>query len=204
MIRGLRGWTDVPIVVLSVRESRAGQGRSARRRRRRLRDEAVRDGRAARTAARRPAPGRAGRRGGGRRDPGLHRRPRSEARHDAPASDVRLTPTEWAIVELLVRNPGQARQRSVSCCTRSGARSTGRRRTTCASTWRRSGASSSPTRPDRGTSSPSRGWGTASSLLSCPRRRGSRLPPAGRSVANCAGADEVPRTATRESKRAAG
>ena len=43
VIEGLRGWTDVPIVVLSRQRARGGQGRRARRGRGRLRDEAVRD-----------------------------------------------------------------------------------------------------------------------------------------------------------------
>ena len=57
-----------------------------------------------RAALRRAAPAS---RGGGRRDTRLHRRPLGEARHARRAREVRLTPTEWAIVELLVRNPGR-------------------------------------------------------------------------------------------------
>ena len=60
VIDGLRGWTQVPIVVLSARGSERGQGRRARRRRRRLRVQAVRDGRAAGPAARGRAAGDAG------------------------------------------------------------------------------------------------------------------------------------------------
>ena len=86
---------------------RARQGGSARRRRRRLRDEAVRHGRAPRPAAGRAAAGRAGRRD--RR--GRHARTsRSTSRPSGSpnaAGDVRLTPTEWEIVEILVRNPGK-------------------------------------------------------------------------------------------------
>ena len=60
----------------------SGEGRRARRRRRRLRDEAVRDGRAPRPTARGAPTSGAGRGGGRRRDRALHRRPRGEARHD--------------------------------------------------------------------------------------------------------------------------
>ena len=61
---------------------RAGQGGGARRRRRRLRDEAVRDGRAAGAAAGRAATGDARRRERRGRDAGLHRRSRREAGHE--------------------------------------------------------------------------------------------------------------------------
>ncbi len=107
VIRGLRGWMQRPIIVLSVRESRGRQGGRARRRGRRLRDEAVRHGRAPRAAC--------ARRCGGARPP---RRRRSSRRADftidlaakrvtRDGSEVRLTPTEWQIVELLARNPGK-------------------------------------------------------------------------------------------------
>ena len=39
--------------------------------------------------------------------PRLHRRPRGEAGHARGDGEVRLTPTEWQIVEVLVRNPGR-------------------------------------------------------------------------------------------------
>ena len=138
-----------------------GQGRRARRRRRRLRHQAVRHGRAARPAARRAAPRR--------------RRPRRRRSSRPPTSpstsrpsgctrdgdEVRLTPTEWHLVEVLVRNRASSSP-SASCSRRSGARSTTTRRTTCASTWPRCAASSSPSPAARATSSPSRGWATAS------------------------------------------
>ena len=47
--------------------------------------------------------------------------------------EVRLTPTEWHLLEVLVRHPGRSSP-SASCCRRSGARPTPPRRTTCGST----------------------------------------------------------------------
>ena len=44
VIHGLRGWSDVPIIVLSGARCRTRQDRRARRGRRRLRHQAVRDG----------------------------------------------------------------------------------------------------------------------------------------------------------------
>ena len=124
VIEGLRGWTDMPIVVLSAREREAdkvaaldagaddyvtkpfGMGELLAR---------------VRAALRRARPGR---RGGARRDDRTSRVDLAAKRvTDATGADVRLTPTEWAIVEVLVRNPGSS-SRSSSCCTRSGARST--------------------------------------------------------------------------------
>ena len=107
VIQGLRGWTDVPIVVLSVREREAdkvaaldagaddfvtkpfGMGELLARVRAALRRAAPADAEAlvettdfsVDLAAKRVT--------------------------DATGADVRLTPTEWAIVELLVRNPGK-------------------------------------------------------------------------------------------------
>ena len=106
VIEGLRGWTDVPIVVLSVREREAekvaaldagaddyvtkpfGMGELLAR---------------VRAALRRSAPGEA--------------EAVVETEHfridlaakrvtDASGEDVRLTPTEWGIVEILARHPG--------------------------------------------------------------------------------------------------
>ena len=49
-------------------------------------------------------------------------------------SDVRLTPTEWQLLEILVRNSGRLVTQK-HCCARCGARPTRRRAITCASTW---------------------------------------------------------------------
>lgn len=46
------------------------------------------------------------RRGSRRRDRALLDRPRLEADHDTDG-EVRLTPTEWNLVEILVRNAGK-------------------------------------------------------------------------------------------------
>ena len=54
VIEALRGWTDVPIIVLTARDEEHSKVLGARRRRRRLRHQAVRDGR-----TRRPCPCRA-------------------------------------------------------------------------------------------------------------------------------------------------
>jgi two-component system KDP operon response regulator KdpE len=107
VIRGLRGWTDVPIVVLSVREREAekvaaldagaddyvtkpfGMGELLAR---------------VRAALRRAAPG---------EEEAVveteHFRVDLTAKRvtDAAGRDIRLTPTEWAIVELLARHPGK-------------------------------------------------------------------------------------------------
>ena len=140
----------------------ARQGAGARRRRRRLRHQAVRDGRAARPAARgraAPAPQRA-------------RRPSSRptrSRWTSPPRGSR-TPTGTVASHAHRVAPGgdpacatrASSSVSGSSCRRSGVRSTRTRRTTCGCTWRRSGASSSPTPRDLGTSSPSRAWATGS------------------------------------------
>jgi two-component system KDP operon response regulator KdpE len=107
VIRGLRGWTDVPIVVLSVRDREAdkiaaldlgaddyvtkpfGMGELLARVRAALR-RAVPSGEAAVVATRDFTVDLAAKRV-----------------VDAAGADVRLTPTEWALVEVLVRNPGK-------------------------------------------------------------------------------------------------
>jgi two-component system KDP operon response regulator KdpE len=107
VIEGLRGWTDVPIVVLSVREREAekvaaldagaddyvtkpfGMGELLARLRAALRRAAPTDEDAIVETP--------------------HFRVDLAAKRvtDASGQDVRLTPTEWAIVELLVRHPGK-------------------------------------------------------------------------------------------------
>ena len=107
VIQGLRGWTDVPIVVLSVREREAdkvaaldagaddfvtkpfGMGELLARVRAALRRAAPADGEALVETA----------------DFSVDLAAKRVT--DATGADVRLTPTEWAIVELLVRNPGK-------------------------------------------------------------------------------------------------
>jgi CheY-like chemotaxis protein len=75
VIEGLRGWSRIPIIVLSARQAQGDKGRRPRRRRRRLHDEAVRHERAARAAAGGAAPQRHRRRRAGGRDALLHDRP---------------------------------------------------------------------------------------------------------------------------------
>ena len=106
VIEGLRGWTDVPIVVLSVREREAekvaaldagaddyvtkpfGMGELLAR---------------VRAALRRSTPGETG-----AIVETAHFRIDLAAKRvtDASGDDVRLTPTEWGIVEVLARHPG--------------------------------------------------------------------------------------------------
>ncbi len=107
VIRGLRGWTDVPIVVLSVREREAdkvaaldagaddfvtkpfGMGELLARVRAALRRAAPADEEAIVETDH------------------FHVDLTAKRVTDADGADVRLTPTEWAIVELLVRHPGK-------------------------------------------------------------------------------------------------
>jgi len=107
VIRGLRGWTDVPIVVLSVRDREAdkiaaldlgaddyvtkpfGMGELLAR---------------VRAALRRAAP--AGEEAAVE-TPDFTVDLAAKRVTDAEGADVKLTPTEWALVEVLVRNPGK-------------------------------------------------------------------------------------------------
>ena len=107
VIRGLRGWTTVPDHRPLGARARSRQGRRPRRRRRRLRHEAVRHGRAARAAARRAPPRRSRRGGGASSRPTDFTVDLAAKRVTAHGGEVRLTPTEWQIVELLVRNAGR-------------------------------------------------------------------------------------------------
>ena len=107
VIRGLRGWTDVPIVILSARDREAdkiaaldlgaddyvtkpfGMGELLAR---------------ARAALRRGAPA---------AEAAVIETPHftvdlaAKRVTGGDGADVRLTPTEWALVEILVRNPGK-------------------------------------------------------------------------------------------------
>ena len=110
VIHGLRGWTQAPIIMLSARERSGGQGRRPRRRRGRLRDEALRHGRAAGPGPRRPPPGHSPART--RRSSSPPPSPSTWPPSGSPGTprDVRLTPTEWHLLEILVRHAGQARR----------------------------------------------------------------------------------------------
>jgi two-component system KDP operon response regulator KdpE len=75
-------------------------------------------------------------------------------------SQVRLTPTEYHLIEVLARNSAAASCHSSSCSRRSGDRATRRRPITCVSTWPNSGESLSPIPLTRSTSSPNQGSAT--------------------------------------------
>ena len=77
--------------------------------------------------------------------------------------DVRLTPTEWHLLEVLVRNPRPAGQPAAAAAGGLGPRLRHGDATTCGSTWPSCAASWSRTRRARATSSPNRAWATASS-----------------------------------------
>ena len=84
------------------------QGRRPRRRRRRLHHQALRHGRAPRPHPRRPAPRRTRR----RRRTTVSRPPTftvdlAAKRVTTAAGEVRLTPTEWHMLEILVRHTGK-------------------------------------------------------------------------------------------------
>ena len=106
VIRGLRGWTDVPIIVLSVREREADKVEAL---------DAGADDYVTkpfgmdellarlRAAVRRATPA---------DDPAVVETDAftvdlAQKRVIRDGSEVRLTPTEWEIVEVLVRNPGR-------------------------------------------------------------------------------------------------
>ena len=108
VLAGLRGWSAVPVIVLSARTDSARQGRRARRRRRRLRHQALRRPRAARPPARRGPAG-----GGGRARTATPVVETASFTVDLAAkkvvrdgAEVHLTPTEWGVLEHLVRHPG--------------------------------------------------------------------------------------------------
>ena len=106
VIRGLRGWTEVPIIVLSVREAEADKvaaldaGADDYVTKPFGMDELLARLRA---ALRRAAPA--------EEEAGVQTEDftvdLAAKRVTTSAGEVRLTPTEWHIVELLVRNPGK-------------------------------------------------------------------------------------------------
>ena len=107
VIDGLRGWSAVPIVVLSARGSERDKVRRARRRSRRLPVQAVRHGRAAGPRAGGAAARHAGGRGGDRHDGALHVDLADKRVIDRDGTTIRLTPTEWHLLEVLVRHAGK-------------------------------------------------------------------------------------------------
>ena len=130
VVRGIRGWSTVPIIVLSARHQSAEQGGGARRRGRRLRDQALRDGRTAGPAAGRAPADRRRDRGTPGGGGGIHRRPGREA--GDPGRRGRAPDTEGVGHR---RGPGpQSRaawSRSDSSSTTSGVPGTRPRPSTC-------------------------------------------------------------------------
>jgi two-component system, OmpR family, KDP operon response regulator KdpE len=159
VIHGLRGWTQVPIIVLSVREREADKVAAL---------DAGADDYVTkpfginellarlRAAVRRATPS----------DEQVPIVQTPDFRVDLAAKqvlrdgkEVRLTPTEWQLVELLVRNPGRlVSQRQL--LHEVWGRSIGRRRTTYACSSPRSVASWNPIRRTLATSSPNQAWAT--------------------------------------------
>ena len=107
VIRGLRGWSRVPDHRPVGSRGRARQGRGARRRRRRLRGQAVRHGRAAGPRAGRRPPGDSSRRGGGRETDDFTIDLGAKTISARSGDAIKLTPTEWQLLEALVRHRGR-------------------------------------------------------------------------------------------------
>ena len=150
VIHGVRGWTSIPIIVLSAwgqetqKVAALDAGADDYVTKPFGMDELLARLRA---AVRRASPRRTSR---WSRTPDFTVDLAAKQVVGATASDVRLTPTEWQLLESW---PATAAgwSPSASSCTRSGDRPTTRRPTTCGSTWRSCGASSSPIRPGPGT-----------------------------------------------------
>ena len=163
VIAGLRGWTDVPILVLSAREQSREKVAAL--------DAGADDyvvkpfGMDELLARLRAAIRRGVARAGGADD--RHRRVHDRSRCRAgdrgrrlghPAHPHRVAPARGAGPQFRPRGRPRA-----GCSPRCGARPTASRRTTCASTWPRCAASSRPTPPIRGICSPRAAADTASS-----------------------------------------
>ena len=105
VVHGMRGWTTVPSSSCRSATERQ-QGRGPRRRGRRLHDQALRDERAlGPDPGRRPA-GADARRGAPVVKPRTSGRPGGQE-GDPGRAEVHLTPNEWGLVGLLVRNRGR-------------------------------------------------------------------------------------------------
>ncbi len=164
VIRGLRGWTRVPILVLSARHSSDEKVEAL--------DAGADDyvtkpfGMDELLARLRAAVRRAEPTGAGEDDIMVDTEDftvdLAAKKVNRDGRDVRLTPTEWHLLEVLVRNTGRLVSQKQLLQEVWGP-PTAPRPTTCGSTWRSCAASWRRTRPIRGTSSRSRGWATASS-----------------------------------------
>ena len=108
-IRDFRGWSSVPVIVLSARGGRDRQDRGARRRRRRLPDQAVRRRRAAGARARDAAPQERGHAGERRAcsASATSRSTRRTAWSRRRGDRVHLTPIEYRLLTLLIANAGK-------------------------------------------------------------------------------------------------
>ena len=106
VVHGLRGWTVDPDHRALRPAPGLAEDHGARRRRRRLRHEAVQHGRAPRAAARRVAASEARRRGLPIVETADFRIDLATKRAtNAAGAEIKLTPTQWHLVEILVRNP---------------------------------------------------------------------------------------------------
>ena len=103
--RELRGWSDVPVIVVSAVGEEEEKIAALMRRRRRLRDEAVRDRRAARSAAR-GSPTCCSLDGSRDRDRRSARRPGSLS-ESRGGERIHLTPIEFGLLRLFVQNEGK-------------------------------------------------------------------------------------------------
>ena len=177
VIAGLRGWTAVPILVLSGRTDSADKVEALDA----GADDYVTKPFGMDELLARMRAGAPRRRRAGRRCPSYESatspstsRPGGSAARRRP-TDVRLTPTEWHLLEVLVRHPGKLLSQQQLLHEVWGPGYENGPRLPARSTWPSCAASSSPTRPARGTCSPSPAWATASSRT-CPSwRRGSGM-----------------------------
>ena len=174
VIRGLRGWTTVPIIVLSGRAGSQDKvdaldaGADDYVTKPFGIDELLARIRAVtRRAAAQDEP--AGPRPDRRRTWSTWPTARRSCRARSGS-----TPTEWQLLEILRAQPRQADQPAPAAARGVGRPATRPRPTTCASTWPSCAASSNadPARP--ATCSPSRAWATASPPEPAPAARGTR------------------------------
>ena len=126
VIRELRGWTQLPVIVLSARTQESREGRRARRRRRRLSDQAFRRVRAAGARCARSCGAR------NRAAATIRRTVRfgevvvdlGERQVTRDGAAVHLTPTEYRLLTVLMRHAGPRADASAIAarCVGTGAR----------------------------------------------------------------------------------
>jgi two-component system, OmpR family, KDP operon response regulator KdpE len=160
VIGGLRGWTDAPIIVLSGRADSTDKvealdaGADDYVTKPFGMDELLARMRAVtrRSAAEPDEP---------RVSLGAVMVDLAAKRVSKDGQDVRLTPTEWHLLEVLLRHPGKLLSQKL--LNEVWGPGTPTRRGTCACTWRSSDGSLSPTRRDRAGCSLSPAWDIGSS-----------------------------------------